>query len=288
MKITRKASVIIVTYNHREYIENCIKSVLLNDPLEVIVVDNGSTDGTVDIIRSFGEVRLISGHGNVGYGAANNIGVEVARGDYVVILNPDTIVTERWLEELLKPLETGNKVVTTPKFFLFDGSKINGAGLVVHFTGLSFLRGLNADPGEFSKKEQVNGIAGECFAMRRDDYLKFDENILTYNEDGELSWRLRAEGFKIIYVPESTFYHDYTLKVPPEKIYHLEKARYIILRKYLNWKQILVILPSIFMAEILTWGYSILRGPLGIKFKFKAFLDSLRLDVTPVDCDMEL
>lgn len=117
MKITRKASVIIVTYNHREYIENCIKSVLLNDPLEVIVVDNGSTDGTVDIIRSFGEVRLISGHGNVGYGAANNIGVEVARGDYVVILNPDTIVTERWLEELLKPLETGNKVVTTPKFF---------------------------------------------------------------------------------------------------------------------------------------------------------------------------
>lgn len=285
MDLNKKASVIIVTYNHREYIENCVKSVLSNNPLEIIVVDNGSTDGTLEILENMSEVRVVTGHGNVGYGAGNNIGVRVARGEYVVILNPDTIVEEDWLEELLRPLEFQRKLVTTPKFFLFDGSKINGAGLIVHFTGLSFLRGLNADKDKFSKKELVNGIAGECFAMRRDDYLKlnFDENLLAYNEDGEFSWRLKANGFKILYVPESRFYHDYTLTVPPEKIYHLEKARYLILKKYFNFKQILIILPSLLLAEILTLGYSILQGPLGIKFKLRAFFEVLKSKVEKTD-----
>ncbi|MDI9615098.1 glycosyltransferase family 2 protein [Methanothermobacter sp.] len=288
MDLTKKASVIIVTYNHSEYIENCVKSVLSNNPLEIIVVDNGSTDGTLEILETMSEVRVVSGHGNVGYGAGNNIGVTVARGEYVVILNPDTLVEENWLEELLKPLESHEKLVTTPKFLLFDGSKINGAGLIVHFTGLSFLRGLNADKDEFSKKEFVNGIAGECFAMRRDDYLKlkFDENLLAYNEDGEFSWRLKVNDFRILYVPESRFYHDYTLTVPPEKIYHLEKARYLILRKYFSLKQIFIIIPSLIIAEILTWGYAILKGSSGVKFKFRAFLDSLKNEVDPVECNI--
>jgi len=286
LNITKKASIIIVTYNHGRYIENCIRSVLLTDPLEVIVVDNGSSDGTLEILRNF-EVKVIEGHGNIGYGAGNNLGVEASKGEYVVILNPDTVVSENWLEELLRPLESNENLVTTPKLLLFDGSKINGAGLTVHFTGLSFLRGLNASVDEYPNKEFVNGIAGECFAMRRDDYLdlKFDENILTYNEDGELSWRLNLAGFRILYVPDSIIFHDYTLKVPPEKIYHLEKSRYIILRKYFNLKQIFLILPSLIMAEILTWGYALLQGYEGIKFKIKAFSDALKLNINPLRCE---
>lgn len=287
LSITKDASVIIVTYNHSKYIENCIRSVLLNNPLEVIVVDNGSTDGTLEILRNFDEIKVIEGHGNVGYGAGNNLGVEASKGKYSVILNPDTVVSEKWLEELLRPLKSQKKLVTTPKVLLFDGNKINGAGLTVHFTGLSFLRGLNASVDEYANEEFVNGITGACFAMRRNDYLKlkFDENILTYNEDGELSWRLNLAGFRILYVPNSIIYHDYVLKVPPEKIYHLEKGRYIILRKYFNLKQILLILPSLIIAEILTWGYAFLQGFEGLKFKIKAISDSFKVDITPLRND---
>ncbi len=216
------------------------------------------------------------------------MGVRHAKGGYVVILNPDTRVEKNWLEELLKPLENEDKLITTPKVLLYDGSKINAAGLIVHFTGLSFVRGLNRGKNNFNKPEFVNGFAGECFAVRKEDYLKvggFDENLFAYNEDGELSWRFRSMGYRILYVPTSVVYHDYELKVPPWKIYHLEKGRYIILRKYLTWKELLLMLPSLLMTEILTWGYSLLNGIDGVKFKIKGLKEGITVKVEKIECN---
>lgn len=287
MKISNKVSVIIVTYNHREYIKDCLASVLVNKPLEIIVVDNGSKDGTPEFIeKNFPEVKIIKSSKNLGYGGGNNLGVKHARGKYVVILNPDTKVEKNWLEELVRPLIKGKRLITTPKILLYDGSAINTIGNIVHFTGLTFTRGYLEPPDNYSKPEYLSGISGACFAMRRDEYIKlggFDENLLAYNEDGELSWRAHVKGFRILYVPTSIVYHDYILRVPPQKIYHLEKGRYLILRKYLTARQRLAILPSLIMSEILTWGYAVLNGPLGIKFKLKALLDGLRIEVNRIE-----
>ena len=99
--LSNKASVIIVTYNHREYMEDCLSSVLANDPLEVIVVDNNSADGTAEFIeKSFPQVKLIKSSKNLGYGGGNNLGVKHAKGEYVVILNPDTRVEKYFLRLL--------------------------------------------------------------------------------------------------------------------------------------------------------------------------------------------
>ena len=287
MGLSNKASVVIVTYNHREYMRNCLGSVLANDPLEVIVVDNGSTDGTPEFVReNFPEVKLIQAPKNLGYGGGNNLGVRHAGGEYVVILNPDTKVEEDWLEELLKPLAKGRRLITTPKILLYDGSAINTVGNIVHFTGLTFTRGYLEPPEMYEEPEYLSGISGACFAMRRDEYLElggFNENFFTYSEDAEFSWRAHAKGFKILYVPTSVVYHDYTLNVPPQKIYHLEKGRYIILRKYLTARQRLAILPSLVMSEILTWGYAVLNGPSGIKFKLKGIIEGLRTEVNEVE-----
>ena len=289
MSLSNKATVIIVTYNHAKYMKNCISSVLENNPSEVIVVDNGSSDGTVELIeKEFFQVKLIRSPRNLGYGGGNNFGVKHAKGEYVVILNPDTKVEKNWLEKLLKPLEKEEKLITTPKILTYDGSKINTCGNIDHFTGLTFTRGLNESPGKFNEFEYLSGLSGACFAMRRKDYLElggFDENFFTYNEDAEFSWRAHAKGFNILYVPTSIVYHDYELKVPPKKIYYLEKGRYIILRKYLTWREVLLMLPSLLATEILTWGYSVLQGIEGIKFKFKAILDSIKMDITKIETD---
>ncbi len=287
MFLSNKVSVIIVTYNHKKYMKECLASVLANGLLEVIVVDNGSTDGTPEVIEEdFPEVKVIRSPRNLGYGGGNNLGVKHAKGEYVVILNPDTKVGKNWLEELLKPLERGEKLITTPKILTYDGSKINTCGNIEHFTGLTFTRGLNENPEKFDKFEYLSGLSGACFAMRREDYLElggFDENFFSYMEDAEFSWRAHARGFNILYVPTSIVYHDYDLKVPSKKIYHLEKGRYVILRKYFGWKEYISLLPSLIMTEILTWGYSVLNGINGVKSKLKAIKDGLSVNSKKVN-----
>jgi hypothetical protein len=278
----KNTSVVIVTYNHQDFIENCLKSVFRHKDLEVVVVDNNSQDETADLVeKGFPEVKLIK-NVNSGYGAGVNLGIKNSSRKYVVVLNPDTKVEENSIEELLKPLIESFKLITTPKILCYNGSKINTCGNNTHFTGLAFTRGLGLDPKELKKPGFVNGISGACFAIKKEDYWKiggFNEEFFVYMEDTEFSWRAKTEGFKIGYVPSSIVYHDYTLKVSPKKLYYLEKGRYIILREYLTHKELLRILPSLLMSEILTWGYAILTGFEGVKFKFKAIKDARKVEV---------
>jgi GT2 family glycosyltransferase len=281
---SEKASIIIVTYNHRKYIEACISSIEQeSESHEIIVVDNFSQDGTCDFVRErFPRVQIIESQENRGYGGGNNLGVKFAKGDYVVVLNPDTIVKKGWLEELIKPLSPQSRIITTPKILTYDGSTINTCGNINHFTGLTFTRGLGENTEAYSKQEYISGFSGCCFAMRKVDFLElggFDERFFLYNEDSDLSWRSHLKGFRILFVPTSIIMHDYKLRVMPKKLYYLEKGRYLILRKHLSKYDLVFILPSLLLAEILTLGYSTRLGYDGIKNKFSALKDGLTLKI---------
>ncbi len=287
--ILEETSVIIVTYNHKKYIEDCINSICSKDKLELIIVDNNSTDGTADLIEElYPGVKLIRNSENVGFSKGVNLGVKNSERKYVVILNPDTKVRKNSIEELLKPLKEIRNIITVPKTLLFDGSAINTIGNINHFTGLAFTRGLGEDTSKFNKPEFIKGLSGVCFAMERRCYWKiggFDENYFLYMEDTDISWKIHTNRCKMLYVPNAVIYHDYRLQVPPEKIYHVERGRYVILRKYLTWREYLLLSPSLLMTEIFTWGYSILNGYSGIKNKSKAVKDGLTLEVESVEFD---
>ncbi|MGB9980272.1 glycosyltransferase family 2 protein [Methanobacterium sp.] len=287
--LLEETSVIIVTYNHKKYIEDCINSICSKDKLELIIVDNNSTDGTADLIEElYPGVKLIRNSENTGFSKGVNLGVKNSNRKYVVILNPDTRFKENSIEELLKPLKEIKNIITVPKALLFDGSAINTCGNINHFTGLAFTRGLGDDISKFNQTECIKGLSGVCFAMERKCYWKiggFDENYFLYMEDTDISWKIHTNGCKMLYIPNAVIYHDYVLQVPPEKIYHVERGRYIILKKYLTWREYLLLAPSLIMTEIFTWGYSILNGFSGIKYKSKAVKDGLTLDVKKVPSD---
>lgn len=280
-------SIIIITYNHKNYIEKCLDSIPSN--VEVIIVDNCSIDGTPEIIEEkYPHIKLIKSQENLGYGRGVNLGVKNTDKEYLIILNPDTWFKPGFIKELIKPLKNDKNVVTTPKTLFYDESKINTCGNVNHFTGLGFVRGLGEKITNFKEKEYINALSGVCFAIERENFLKiggFDENIFLYMEDTELSWNINANNLKILYTPEAIIYHDYTLKVPAEKIYNLERGRYIILRKYFTWKEFLMFFPSIILTEIFTWGYAISKGYNGLKFKKNAIKDNFHINVEKIDCD---
>ena len=285
-------SIIITTYNSERYIESCIKSIIdqrytLKSLFEIIVIDNSSTDSTVNIIRNnFPQVLLIDNDKNPGYGSANNLGVSLAKGEYLIIINPDTVVEEGWLEGLVMPLTNSGKLITTPKILVYDGTLINTCGNVIHTTGLAFTRGYNSLPNTFQNPEYINGISGCCFAIKKNDFLNlggFDESIFLYYEDVDLSFRAHLSGFKILYVPNSRIKHDYTLKVSPEKIYYLEKGRYRALKKYFSANDILLLMPSLLVAEILTFGYALRVGSNGIRYKLKAVIYGLTVKVEQME-----
>lgn len=289
--MTILATVIIVTHNHRSYIEECLKSITPQKSLEIIVIDNQSTDKTPEFVEKyFPDVILIRNLKNSGYGAANNMGANMSSNEYLIILNPDTKIDPDSIDHLLKPLAENQDIITIPKALVYNGEMINTCGNKQHFTGMAFTRGAKEKPEDRNSPRYVNGLSGVCFAISKENYIKlggFDENIFLYMEDSELSWRINATGLKIFYVPEAVIYHDYNFKVTPEKIYFVERGRYIILRKYLSWKEYILLSPSLLMTEILTWGYAVLNGPRGINAKLKGIYEGLTIEVDKVESNRE-
>lgn len=285
-----EVSIITVTYNQKIYLERFINSILIQDcSKEIIIVDNCSQDGSVQLIKDkFPNIKVIENTENKGYGAGNNLGFIHAKGKYLIFVNPDTIMEDGSIQELITPLKSNKKVITTPKIILFNEDKINTCGLINHFTGLAFTRGLGDDLQAYSKVESINGFSGCCFAIKKEDFKElggFDEKIFMYHDDVELSWRALLIGFNILYTPDSKIKHDYSLKITSEKLYHLEKGRYIVLRKYLRTKDFILLLPSLMVVECLTTVFALRLGWPAFKFKLKALIDGLSISVSKTNKD---
>ncbi|OQY46047.1 MAG: hypothetical protein B6242_08800 [Anaerolineaceae bacterium 4572_78] len=272
-------SIIIVSYNGQDDLGRCLLSLLAKKrpDYEIIVVDNNSSDDSIAMIeKSFPEVRLISNPQNGGFGRGNNIGTKEALGKYVVFINPDTTVENGWLEALIDALESNPKagLATSQILLMASPYRVNACGNNTHFTGLTLCRGMGQKRNELSAMVEVGATSGCAFAMRKDlfDTLGgFDEPFFMYMEDTDLSWRARLMGYKVIYVPDSIVYHDYKLKFGSKKVFYQERNRYIMLLKSLKWRTLLLMTPALLLAEIITWGFVLVRERTNFSNKLKAY-----------------
>jgi GT2 family glycosyltransferase len=279
-----RASIIIVGYNNREDITRCLESVkgTACPAYEVIVVDNASTDGSADAIAAgFPDAITVRSSANLGFGGGCNLGATRARGEFLVFLNPDTVVEPGWLDALINPLDAQPKVglVTSKILMLGEPKRINTCGNTVHLSGLTLCRGLGASSESYEMEEEVDAVSGAAFAIRRDVFQSlggFDETMFLYMEDTDLSLRARLAGWKSLYAPQSLVYHDYSLKIFPQKVFYQERNRYLMLLKNFRWATLIALAPVLLMAELITWGFALLYDRRNVWNKLKAYQWTVR------------
>lgn len=218
-------SIIIVNWNGREYLETCLRSVFNQtyQQFEVIFVDNGSTDGSVEYVKNnFPQIKIIECKKNYGFAEGNNIGIRRALKNpeikYVATLNNDTETDNNWLRQLIEVMEKDEKIGAASSKMLFFNQRniIDSAGdFLLPHSLKAVTRGYKQeDKGQFNKTEECfSARAGAALYSRemleevclKDDY--FDSRFFAYIEDTDLSVRARLLGWKIVFVPQAVVYH---------------------------------------------------------------------------------
>jgi O-antigen biosynthesis protein len=225
-----RISVIIVSYNVRFFLEQCLKSVYRagrDIPMEVFVVDNNSADGSCVMVRNqFPDVILIENHENTGFSKANNQAMRIAKGEFQLILNPDTVVEESTFQKILEFMDRnpdagalGVRMIDGKGTFLPESKRALPTPWVSFYKvfGLAALFPRSRRFGQYHlgylPQDEVNpvDILPGAFMLIRKSVLDrigyFDESFFMYGEDIDLSYRIRLAGFQNYYFPETTIIH---------------------------------------------------------------------------------
>lgn len=212
-------SVVILNYNGKKFIQACIDSVLAQDypNIEIIVVDNGSDDGSNRTVRErYPQVSLIETGRNLGFAAGNNEGIRRAKGGYIVILNNDAELEPACITEMKRAIDKNPAYgACASKIYLkLEENLLDAAGIVVCPDGLSIGRGRLESGDSYDREEEVFFGSGCCMMCRKamlDDVRMgncyFDEDFFMYADDTDLGWRARLRGWKCIYTPDAKVYH---------------------------------------------------------------------------------
>ncbi len=227
-----KLSIIILNWNTKELLQQCVESITKQwttakgrlFPAELIIVDNASTDGSVDYIKELTKLRIIGlkikgifNQENLGYAKGNNIGIKTAQGEYLLILNSDTIVKNNALTKLVNFLDKNPDIdIVGPKLLNKDGTYQPNCGrfpdLLTVFIMLFAEHFKNSRLVRFSpsKTQEVDWLMGAAFLARKKVFAKiggFDENIFMYMEEVEWFYRAHMGGFKAFFFDEAQIIH---------------------------------------------------------------------------------
>ncbi len=295
-------SIVIINYNTKKYLESCIQSLLEQTwpEYEIIFLDNDSSDGSFEFVsEKYPHVTAIKNAKNLGYASAGNQGIKLAKGKYVMTINPDIIFEKDYVEHCVRKMEEDKRIgAIGGKIYKYNyennhkTSFIDTVGIFC-YRNRRFIddgQGLE-DKGQFDDEKEVFGVSGACPVYRKealeevkykDEY--FDENFFMYKEDIDLSWRLRLAGWKCWYLPSAIANHGRGTGVL-KRFTHMEvaknRSRLNKNQKYFSFRnQRLTQLKNelagnfikdffpILWKEILIKGYVIFREPYLIKAWF--------------------
>ncbi len=246
-------SVTIVTYNSGRFIKRCLESVLAQKYAnkEIIVIDNNSADGTIDILEQFEDrCRIIYNNENIGFAAAQNQAISISRGDWVFTLNPDVLLLPNFIQALVDAGQIDPKIGTICGKLLTIKSTFDHLETpLVDSTGIYFtpmLRHLDrgsqeVDNGHYVNHEYVFGATAAAALYRREmiDDISilgefFDPDFFVYREDADVAWRAQLMSWRCLYTPLARGYHVRAVlpgnrrALPPEINMHSVKNRFLM------------------------------------------------------------
>ena len=251
-------SIIIVNYNVKHFLEQCLKSIekaQKNIELEVFVVDNNSVDDSVNMLKKhFPNINIIENKKNVGFSKANNQAIKVSKGKYILLLNPDTVIEENTLTNTINHLDKntktggiGVKMIDGNGKFLPESKRSLPTPSIAFYKifGLSKIFPKNKTFGKYHLKylneneiNEIDVISGAFFMTRRkilNEIGLLDENFFMYGEDIDLSYRIQQKGYKNIYLPTTSIIHykgESTKKTSLNYVLTFYKAMIIFVKKH--------------------------------------------------------
>lgn len=277
-------SVLICTFNSRRVLPACLRALEQQDcgPLEVVIVDNASTDGTREVLAGLKDpqYQVILNDKNMGFAAAQNQAMRRSRGDWLLSLNTDVVLSPNFLSQLLDAAERDSRVGTLcGKLLRWNPSGEPEFTSTIDSTGIYFTRNLRhfdrgseePDQGQYEQMQYVFGATAAAALYRRamveDVSVEgefFDEDFFAYREDADLSWRAQLLGWRCLYVPSAVGWHE--RRVTPERIrqlpliinWHSVKNRFLMRIKNATPGTCLRLFPAIAWRDLLIVGYSLL------------------------------
>jgi len=284
-KINPQISVVILNYNAGDLLIDCISSIQKSNykNLEIILVDNISKDNSHKKCKEqFPEIKLIENTENLGYCEGNNVGIRMAEGEYIVILNPDTVVHPDWISKLLSAFIENGDGIYQPKFLATtDHSMLLSTGNMIQIFGFGYSRSKgDADKGEFEKFEKINFASGTCiFTSKKiiDKIGLFDSFLFAFHDDFELCWRGALMGIHSFYVPSSIVYHPiegYSFGWSPLKFKLLERNRKYCLLTLYSRSTFFKMIPVLLLVDVAVFFFYLSKG-MG-RIKISADLEILK------------
>ena len=265
-------SIIIVTWNTKDLLQKCLDSIYktIHDiTFEVIVIDNASEDDTVVMLRgNFPHITLLKNSQNLGFGAANNQGLQIMRGRYALLLNSDTVLTIHAVEELFAFMETHpESAMACGQLLNSDGSKQNSIAsfpsLLTLMTNMPLLEYLfpKRYPSKrynYEKPIEVDSGIGACLLVRKkaiDEVGMFDERYFFFFEETDCAYQMKKAGWKIFHIPTAFIYHFQGQSIGRNVRSRIEfyRSRYLFFRKWHRHAYYLLISSVIFSRLLVNW-----------------------------------
>jgi GT2 family glycosyltransferase/glycosyltransferase involved in cell wall biosynthesis len=240
-------SIIIPVYNNLKYTLNCLKSLnkTKDVSLEVILIDDASTDGSTSTLRKIIGVKLIENIENMGFIRSSNIGAKSSNGKYILLLNNDTIVVDNWLKPLMELIKRDG-VGAVGSMLVYPDGKLQEAGGIIWNDGSGFLYGCGDDPNrpEYNFVREVDYCSGAALLVRNDLFRELggldDRYSPAYYEDTDLCFALRRLGYKVLFQPKSMVIHFGGVSGGNDITKGIKKFQEINKSKFLSkWKDVL-------------------------------------------------
>ena len=275
---TPLVSIIILNYNAGNLLLDCVDSIQKTnyENYEIIVVDNNSKDNShLECAKKFPNICLIENKENFGYCEGNNIGIRKAKGDYVIILNPDTLVDPNWITELILAYEKYGDGLYQPKFLTTTNhDTLMSTGNMIHLFGFGFSRDKGEfDDGKFNEHEKIGYASGTCLFSKLKIFNRlnlFDPFLFAYHDDLDLCWRGALVDIPSYYAPKSIVYHPsegFSFKWSNFKFFLLERNRQYCILTHYSRSTFFKLLPSLLLVEMFVFIFYFKKRMLSSKIK---------------------